>query len=126
MSSLDPFAPLTTQVNSIKEQETNLEPVPITPVPPHASPARLRHSQFGEPSATWTYNNEAGFVLGYVARFDTPDGKQILPRTWCRLPDESEPVRPRNDIQEATEKSHPLPTRPPREAGSVLPARPNT
>ena len=93
MSSLDPFAPLTPQINPIKEQESNLEPVPITPVPPHASPAQLHHSQFGEPSATWTYKNEAGLVLGYVARFDHPDGKQILPRTWCRLPDDSEAWR---------------------------------
>jgi uncharacterized protein (DUF927 family) len=93
MSSPDPFAPLTTRINSIKEQETNLEPVPITPVPLRASPARLRHSQFGEPSATWTYKTEGGLVLGHVARFEAPNGKQILPRTWCRLADGAEAWR---------------------------------
>jgi hypothetical protein len=43
--------------------------------------------------ATWSYRDEASRLLGHVARFDTPSGKQILPRTWCRLPDGTEAWR---------------------------------
>jgi len=57
--------------------------VPIVPVPPDAHPVGFRHPEHGQPSATWAYKDEAGRVLGYVARFDGPMGKEILPRTWC-------------------------------------------
>jgi uncharacterized protein (DUF927 family) len=61
--------------------------VPVTPVPVDASEPGFRHGRFGEPSFVWTYKDACGRVLGYVARFDTHEGKQILPRTWCRASD---------------------------------------
>ncbi len=35
-------------------------------------------------SASWAYKNEDGSVLGYISRFETPDGGKIhAPQTWC-------------------------------------------
>ena len=85
----DPFAPLSlaeakaapTQVAADEEKLA-----PVIPVPEDAPAAHFRHAELGEPSATWTYKDGAGRRLGHVARFETPSGKQILPRTCCRLP----------------------------------------
>lgn len=52
--------------------------------PPAEEPApSMRHSRHGEPSATWCYRDPSGAVLGYVARYDTPEGKQIVPWTYA-------------------------------------------
>src|SRR5829696_3664000 len=67
--------------------ETDSKPVPVCPVPDAAPPPSFRHSRHGQPTAVWTYRDPSGRALGYVARFDTSDGKQILPRSWCRLPE---------------------------------------
>lgn len=65
------------------------EPVPILPVSPDAPEPGFRHPAHGTASAHWAYRDETGRLLGYVARFDLEDGKEILPRTWCRKPDGS-------------------------------------
>ena len=44
------------------------------PVPADAPPPPAEHFKLGKPSAQWTYTNAVGAVLGYVLRFDTPDG----------------------------------------------------
>jgi putative DNA primase/helicase len=58
---------------------------PILPVPndaPTGPPSRERR---GKPAACWTYRDAAGGLLGYVLRFNLPDGdKEFLPATWCR------------------------------------------
>ena len=56
-------------------------PAPIVlPVPDNVSPPSMRHRQHGVPSATWCYRDQQGRVLGYVARYDPPEGrKQIVP-----------------------------------------------
>ena len=49
-------------------------PVPESaPQPPHC------HAQHGQASSMWRYADGQGRTLGYVARFDTPEGKAILP-----------------------------------------------
>lgn len=55
---------------------------PVTPIPADAPPPTFEHRTHGEPAATWTYRDAQGRPLFYVCRFDTPDGKQILPRTY--------------------------------------------
>lgn len=32
-------------------------------------------------SMIWAYRNQAGILLGYVARYETPTGKEVLPLT---------------------------------------------
>lgn len=39
-------------------------------------------SRFGSPSSVWMYEDVDG-PLFYIARYETPDGKQFLPFSWC-------------------------------------------
>ncbi len=42
------------------------------------------HPKLGQPSQVWPYHNANCDLLGFICRFDTPEGKQILPRTlWA-------------------------------------------
>lgn len=62
-----------------KKKRTVLSPIPIdAPELPD-----MRHYQFGEPTKYWTYQNQDFQVLGYVARYDPPEGrKQFIPWTY--------------------------------------------
>ena len=44
-------------------------------------PANIRHPRMGEPVATWEYYTAAGELWGLVCRFETTEGKQVLPYT---------------------------------------------
>lgn len=46
---------------------------------PHPLPATLRHPGHGTPAAVWEYRDAAGALLFVVARFDTPEGKEVMP-----------------------------------------------
>jgi hypothetical protein len=88
--ALDPFAPLSLAEAEAAPTEVAADEekvAPVIPVPEDAPAAHFRHAELGEPSATWTYKDEAGRRLGHVARFETPSGKQILPRTCWSLSD---------------------------------------
>lgn len=85
--AVEPFAPL-----AAAEMAPPVAPppdalVPIVPAPDDAPEPTFRHLEHGEPSAVWTYRDADHRVLGHVARFDTPAGKQVLPRSWCRSAD---------------------------------------
>lgn len=83
----DPFAPLSQANEASAEMVANSgDAIPVSPVPDDAPSADFRHAEFGEPATFWTYKDESGRLLGHVARFETASGKEILPRTWCRLP----------------------------------------
>lgn len=57
---------------------------PVLPVPDDAPGPSFRHRAYGEPARVWTYRDAEGRVLGYVCRFDMPDGgKEVIPRTFC-------------------------------------------
>jgi putative DNA primase/helicase len=56
--------------------------VPIMPVPESVQRVPPPH-KLGKPSNIWPYNNEAGKLLGGVARFEGPDGKVTPPFTFC-------------------------------------------
>lgn len=83
-----PFAPLSQRELDSGSADSSAEeqPTPIIPVPDGAPSVELQHGRWGYPSATWTYRDGAGRVLGHVVRFETDSGKQILPRTFCSLP----------------------------------------
>lgn len=57
----------------------------ITPVPESVNLHECVHPVFGRPSRTWQYQDEEGLLLGYVARYDREDGKEIVP--WTYTPD---------------------------------------
>jgi putative DNA primase/helicase len=57
---------------------------PIIPIPANAPLPPQAHSKHGKPSCSWTYRNGQGAALCHVLRFDLPEGKQILPLTYCR------------------------------------------
>lgn len=56
--------------------------VNIQAAPATAARPAFKHFKHGEPSGIWTYRNAEGHVLGYVCRYDTDHGKEILPLTW--------------------------------------------
>jgi putative DNA primase/helicase len=52
--------------------------------PPSAPFPVLSHYKHGTPIKNWIYRRDNGEIAGIVARFDTPDGKQTLPMTYCK------------------------------------------
>lgn len=66
-------------------QQERREPLPPrnTAKPPTGTAApSMAISALGEPSRIWPYRDVDGTVLGYVARYETPEGKQIRCWTW--------------------------------------------
>jgi len=72
-----------------------LEPAPIKPaiqqpvpretpqLPPIDAPVpTMQHPKHGEPSNSWTYKDADENVLFYIARYDTAEGKEIIPWSW--------------------------------------------
>lgn len=58
---------------------------PVLPVPDDAPPGPPSYKHRGTPAGCWTYRDPAGKLLGYVLRFNLPDGgKEFLPATWCQ------------------------------------------
>lgn len=58
---------------------------PVLPVPDSAPKPDFKHFQLGTPVATWTYHAPDCRTLGYVCRFQTPEGgKQTRPLTYCQ------------------------------------------
>lgn len=56
----------------------------ILPVPESAPQPPCCHAQHGQASALWRYTDGQGCTLSYVARFDTPAGKVILPLCFAQ------------------------------------------
>lgn len=54
----------------------------ILPAPESAPQPPRCHVQHGQASALWRYADDQGRTLGYVARFETPQGKIILPLSF--------------------------------------------
>lgn len=47
--------------------------------------APLEHPILGRPARSWTYLDAAGAVLGYVCRFETAEGKEVIPLSYGSL-----------------------------------------
>jgi putative DNA primase/helicase len=60
------------------------DPDPETGPPPSEDMLRFNfvHIRLGAPAATWVYRDETGAPLMVVARYDTPDGKEVIPWSW--------------------------------------------
>lgn len=57
---------------------------PIVPVPETAPAPTFRHHKFGAHSKEWAYRTSEGGLIGYIVRFDLPDGgKDVVPRCYC-------------------------------------------
>ncbi len=61
----------------------------IIPVPDSAPRADHAHSRHGPASTVWTYRDGSQRLLGYVCRYDTPDGKEIVPQTFTQADGEA-------------------------------------
>lgn len=62
---------------------------PILPVPESVPGPPCRHPQYGQYSQAWCYRDAQGRALAYAVRFDTPDGKAVLPLCYGRYGDKS-------------------------------------
>ena len=52
--------------------------------PEDCSEPDMAHRKWGKPSVVWTYQTASGKRAGIIGRYDSPDGKQVLPMTWCK------------------------------------------
>ena len=60
-------------------------------IAPASAPApTFRHHKHGEPAKVWRYATADGDTIGYIARYDTANGKEIIPRTYCQQGDRRE------------------------------------
>lgn len=79
------FTPLTVDENmaapKVGEKPKN-DWVPITPVPGNVQKKCPGH-KLGRPSVLWDYVDASGQLLGAIVRFETPDGKELRPLTYC-------------------------------------------
>ncbi len=51
----------------------------------------FKHPQHGLPSGHWEYKNSDGLTIGFVCRYDLPDGgKDVMPISYCRHKDTGE------------------------------------
>src|SRR5690349_2689177 len=73
--SPDPFTPLPGVARPVSSKP---KWTPVLPVPAGAPPAPRQHPKLGVPSATWTYTDAAGAVLGYVGRFDVAPSEKVF------------------------------------------------
>jgi putative DNA primase/helicase len=82
----DPFAPVSAARAAKTPSDTEWEI--IAPVPAGSKAAPKLHRMLGKPTAIWTYTDAEGHLLGYVFRFDGPDGKEFRPLTlWLSKAD---------------------------------------
>ncbi|MES2709764.1 MAG: hypothetical protein V4726_24415 [Verrucomicrobiota bacterium] len=60
--------------------------VPMPRAPDDAPEPPFRHYVHGEPVTVWRYATRDNHTIGYICRYDTPDGKEFCPLSWCRGP----------------------------------------
>lgn len=56
---------------------------PILPIPEGTPSEPMEHPIYGKPNMSWRYVSIDGGLLQIINRFDTNDGKQVLPLTFC-------------------------------------------
>lgn len=71
-------------IPEIKKRQANLPKRTLwKPLKPKHPASVFTHYRHGEPSRTWAYHDAEGSILGYVCRFDTPEGKEVIPYSFC-------------------------------------------
>lgn len=63
--------------------ERKAKPLAWTQVVPAPKPGQITHYRHGAPSHSWEYHAPDGSLMGLICRFDTPEGKEVLPYTYC-------------------------------------------
>jgi putative DNA primase/helicase len=73
----------------IAQPKPAAKPERITSKPPLEAPTpNMVLRGLGEPSRLWPYKDADGSLIGYVARYEAPDGKQIRCWSWGQRGDE--------------------------------------
>lgn len=82
----DPFKPLAAggAKPKLRVVAGGSEAAIVSPVPDDAPSPPKVHPTLGAPTSTWAYRDAEGRALGYVRRFDSPDGKEFRPVTLHR------------------------------------------
>ena len=62
--------------------EKRSQAVTWTQISPAPTPGQIVHYRYGAPVGVWQYTQADGALIGLICRFDTPDGKQVLPYTY--------------------------------------------
>lgn len=52
-------------------------------IPPKSPPTDINHYRHGKPFKVWAYRTADGKLIGYVCRFNTKEGKEVLPFVYC-------------------------------------------
>lgn len=68
-------------VNNTKSVQKAPEEIPTKPPKGFPQP-NFKHPKLGIPSKTWTYRDASKWPLFFIARYETDEGKQILPFTY--------------------------------------------
>jgi putative DNA primase/helicase len=71
----DPFAPLN---GGTAPRRNTASWMPVLPVPPDAPAPPASHFKLGKPTTRWRYTDTAGRALGFVDRYDPPDGQKVF------------------------------------------------
>jgi hypothetical protein len=88
----DPFAPIgggngggkRPRLRVVGDGDRDGDWAPAWPLAAGAPEAPREHPKLGAPSGRWPYVDAEGRALGYVLRFDTPEGKEFRPLTPWR------------------------------------------
>ena len=72
------------QPSGVKPQLVPAIFTPLVPVPASAPEPPRHHPQHGQASSLWCYRDSQGRALAYAVRFDTQDGKAVLPLCFGR------------------------------------------
>ena len=56
---------------------------PIIPVPENAPKPMFKHPKYKNPVTAWAYRTADNKIMGYVVRFETENGKEVMPHTYC-------------------------------------------
>jgi uncharacterized protein (DUF927 family) len=91
MVEADPFASLHSRGQHGGERLAGARPpaapgddfIAIFPAPAPL-PVSIRHKRLGAPASIWRYHDAAGALLFAVCRFETAEGKEVLPYTFGR------------------------------------------
>lgn len=74
-----------TMTNEAKQNLAKVTSKPKwVPIPPISPPLEINHYEHGKPFKVWAYRGKDGRLIGYVCRFNLPDGKKdVLPYVFA-------------------------------------------